>query len=268
MDISEKINDSIQILGQVNNIIALNDALVRQELDNLKKIFSLNDERNTLNEVLKLIKLREATIKMLEHFSEIDDQEEIEYQNHKIKFLHARLFAIEAFLTCSWSIYDILTGCCGCFVSGDSFADRDSNKNFAFNKLFIREKNSNSNISPHLLVELFTKNYGLEIEYFYLLRNKFVHELGYEITDTFISTKSGDACFQLTENARLSFQRKIDPNINQHNHPLLENNDLLEVFKVCVGKTDEAFCILLDASMNLYSSLIRSIILSKGGRLQ
>jgi len=269
MDLLEAISETNKCLASTAATIALNEKLLRTEPPEIRELLGYVNIGKSLAAIKEMLLLRQCSLDLLTGFKNTGGLLKVNYQTQEIAFPFARFFSVEAFLTSTWSIYDILVGHCSTFLCGQSIAAREPNKSPSLKSLFIRFKNSDAKYSPHIVVSTLTCDYDLEIEYFYKLRNIFVHSAGTHFTDIFLEQASGKDCFQLTPDALLNFKETMDLEIKQRNegHPLLTETDLLEIFKKCVKKVDDALCLLLRTSAATYSSLIGGIVISKGGKI-
>ncbi|MGA9407971.1 MAG: hypothetical protein WBW71_12635, partial [Bacteroidota bacterium] len=261
----------INSLEKVIEEKTLNQGKLISESDEVKQIFKYADEKTReLRELRGLILVRDSSIKILQKYKNIAITDEVELYGDTIPFSHARLLGIQAFLSCSWSVYDIITNYGRQLISGKPISERDSYK--SFRHLFIntrREKEGDDNpikYSPSLLINSLTNKYALEVEYFYAIRNIFLHESTIETVDCFVDNKTGADCYKLTEPARNKLKSKIaDITLSRNElNALLRKTDLLEIFEDCMKKVDEAHISLLHSATTFYTSLIHSIILSIG----
>ncbi len=267
MDIAQSLNCAIVSIEETQRIIALNEHLLRGVSNDVQRILGLTDYSLRLHDVVSLLDLRNSSKNILQGYKDAQANREVLHDNVKIPFSHARLFSIQAFISCTWSIYDITNSICSCMLCGKPIAVADQKKNSHLKKIFLEAKGTNSQSSPNIIVSTLTNINDLEIEYFYTVLNIFIHSAGNETRESFIEDTAGKDCFELSQAALDAINEKMDQDIkSRHSQDaLLRQTDLLIIFDHCLKKVDDVFCLLLDTSTVLYNSLIKNLVLMKGG---
>jgi hypothetical protein len=215
-----------------------------------QSFLQLTSHVETLRTLKRMLELRDVSFQVLQSYTEVEEKIEVEFNGINIPFSIARIFSLQAYLSCLWSIYDQLAG------FGRIFLHRNSGlENCNLKKMFINTGDRNTKVAMEMLSETLTNSFGFEIDLCYGIRNLFLHTSGLERTNAFVDSKTGSSAFEITANFLNSMTNDVSPNIlekaRRANHPGLSNSDLLELLRNCESSIDKACVFILRSSTSV-----------------
>ncbi len=173
----------------------------------------------------------------------------------RIKYSHARLIGVEAYLSLSWSLADRVSGFVGrvlCSADGGAFSDQGSAKLVSH---FVDSKDSLSRSTAGLLIDSIRRAFGWPIAVSYALRNHFIHDGGQQHEVDFFAGATSIDEFKINAKAWKNIRNRavaynvLPDNIRKNaNFPPAPEEDLRVLLTACEREMDEALGILLGSA--------------------
>lgn len=176
-------------------------------------------------------------------------------QPMRIKYSHARLIAVEAYLSLTWSLADNVSSFVGrvlCSSDGGAFNTQQSPKLVSH---FVNAKDSLRQSTAGLVFDSIRQTFGWPIAVSYALRNHFIHDGGQQHELVFFAGSSSGDRFRIladgwrhVRNRALSYEVVPDNMRKSANWPATPEDDLRVVLDVCERELDEAMGVLVGSA--------------------
>jgi hypothetical protein len=185
----------------------------------------------------------------------VDADDQIEFGGNLIKFSHARLIGVEAYLSLSWSIADRITEMAGrvlCTADGGALNEANAPKLVSH---FMRDSDRKSKTAV-MVFDSLRQTFGWAIALSYAIRNHFVHDGGLKSVEFFEGRTSADA-FKSSDAGWRPVERKaIGYNVSSNYlrpraaWPDAPRDDLRVLLNACEREMDDALGVLLASACN------------------
>lgn len=176
-------------------------------------------------------------------------------QPMRIKYSHARLIAVEAYLSLTWSLADNVSSFVGrvlCSSDGGAFNTQQSPTLVSH---FVNAKDSLRQSTAGLVFDSIRQTFGWPIAVSYALRNHFIHDGGQQHELVFFAGSSSGDRFRIladgwrhVRNRALSYEVVPDNMRKSANWPATPEDDLRVVLDVCERELDEAMGVLVGSA--------------------
>lgn len=180
-----------------------------------------------------------------------------------IPFSHARLLAINAYLSTSWSLTDGITSFIGrifCSPNQGFYAIESAKlvRNFV-------EADAVKKSTAGILYNFIPEFYGWPICLSYMLRNVFIHDGGKIKGKTIFKSSSAISAFEISDDAwgMLEVELKAkNPTVNQvaksatWAQPSRPITDIRAIIEACEQETDEALGVLLGTACHSFGAFL------------
>lgn len=173
----------------------------------------------------------------------------------RIKYSHARLIGIEAYLSLTWSLADRVSAFVGrvlCSSDGGAFNAQESAKLVSH---FVNSKDSLSKSTAGFVFDSIRQTFGWPIAVSYALRNHFIHDGGQQHEINFFAGNGSIDKFKILpegwrhiRNRAIGYEVLPDNVRKSANWPATPEDDLRVVIDVCEREMDEALGILLGSA--------------------
>ncbi len=173
----------------------------------------------------------------------------------RIKYSHARLIGVEAYLSLTWSLADRVSGFVGrvlCSADGGAFSDQGAAKLVSH---FVNPNDSLSKSTAGLLFDSIRRAFGWPIAVSYALRNHFIHDGGQQHEVDFFAGNTAIDEFKITAKGWKNIRNRavtynvLPDNIRKNaNFPTTPEEDLRVLLNACEREMDEALGILLGSA--------------------
>ncbi len=211
--------------------------------DHIRK---LADTRGALIQATGLISARAAAWGALERIDTMVDADEmVELWGASVAFSDARMIIVQAYLSVSWSLVDMLTAAVGRFVCIEAVG-KNRMKPAKMWEHFVRDGKS----LPTDLHGILSHGYGLPVAVSYALRNHFVHDGAQHDDQTFF--EGAGATFKVSDSGWQFLQRKVfdEYKVSATDTLAVERwpwplDDVREVLSICERELDAATALVV-----------------------
>lgn len=173
----------------------------------------------------------------------------------RIKYSHARLIGVEAYLSLTWSLADRVSAFVGrvlCSSDGGAFNAQESARLVSH---FVNAEANLNKSTAGLVFDSIRKTFGWPIAVSYALRNHFIHDGGQRQDVDFFTGNGRIDKFKISpdgwrhvRNRAISYQVLPDNVRKNANWPSTPEDDLRVVMDVCEREMDEALGVLVGSA--------------------
>lgn len=230
----------------------------------------LNSAASTHNRIQDwhdTLQARESALIVLRSIVNDTDREgKVLFGTVRITFPHARLFAVNAYLTAFWSLADLITSWTGQILCTQKMCNQGRMAKLTSH--FTGTKTNDSGAA--LVVGSVGPIFGWPTALLYVLRNQFVHEGGFiEGSPIFLSNQPQDEYLLFKEGwskvKKTAEQKDDGAKSDQHrmtSPPWMdeEQPDLIEIFCDCEREMDDALGILVGSASHLLAAQVTFLL--------
>jgi hypothetical protein len=259
--LDERLEAAQRTLEDADSCLVRNAALVNAG-DQLRRSLAMSSSIAHWRELLAARNAARDLLAGLEERSEQDDFVVVQFgvprraaQPLRIQYSHARLIAVEAYLSLTWSLADCMSLFVGrvlCSSDGGAFNAQQSPKLVSH---FVNQKDSLRQSTAGLLYDSIRQTFGWPIAVSYALRNHFIHDGGQQQDVAFFAGAGSIDRFRILDdgwkrirNRALSYEVLPDNMRKSANWPAAPEEDLRVVLDVCEREVDEALGVLLGSA--------------------
>ena len=250
--LEERLNDAQSGQMAIDSVLAQHPGKLRPEVESaIRKVLVSS---GGIEHWMTLIHARKSAWSLIEDLeNKVDSEDCVNFGSSSMKFVHARLLGVQAYLTCCWSLADQIIGWAGrvlCTPNGG--LNESSPPQLVSHFLRSERKKHTLNAFYGTIPETF----GWPIGIFYALRNHFVHDGGQKLGVEFFESPnsmrafevSNEAWLEIEEVVRNKYNLEITMQTNTATWPDNPLSDIREVFKVCERESDDALGIILGSA--------------------
>jgi hypothetical protein len=182
----------------------------------------------------------------------------------RVKYSHARLIGIEAYLSLTWALADRLSAFAGrvlCSNAGNAFHEQQSPKLVSH---FVNSEKELSASTAGLVFDSIRQTFGWPIAISYALRNHFIHDGAQRNELNFFADDASTEKFKIrpsgwkqVRNQALGYSVLPQHIRSSANWPASPEDDLRVVLRVCEQEMDEALGILVGSACAALSSHLK-----------
>jgi hypothetical protein len=259
--LDDRLQDAKSKLDQASTLLNVN-AGVASPGDQLRRSLATATSIAHWRELLTARTAARELLTGLEDRIEPDDFVLVQYgrprrvaQPMRIKYSHARLIAVEAYLSLTWSLADHVSAFVGrvlCSSDGGAFNAQQSPKLVSH---FVNAKDSLRQSTAGLVFDSIRQTFGWPIGISYALRNHFVHDGGQQQEVAFFAGGDSTDKFKIlpdgwrhVRNRALSYEVVPENMRKSANWPATPEDDLRIVLDVCEREVDEALGVLVGSA--------------------
>ena len=259
--LDERLEVAKGTLDQANTLLNVNAGLVSVG-DQLRRSLATVSSIAHWRELLAARNAARELLSGLEDRIEQDDFVIVQFgtprraaQPMRIKYNQARLIAVEAYLSLTWSLADNISAFAGrvlCSSDGGAFNAQQSPKLVSH---FVDVKGSLRQSTAGLMFDSIRQTFGWPIGVSYALRNHFIHDGGQRQEVAFFAGSSSTDRFRVladgwknVRNRALSYEVVPDNIRKSANWPATPEDDLRAVLDVCEREVDDALGVLVGSA--------------------
>jgi len=259
--LDERLEAAKRVLDEAGALLTGNAALVNAG-DQLQRSLATASNVAYWRELLVARSAARDLLTGLEDRVEQDDLVLVQFgiprraaQPMRIKYSHARLIAVEAYISLTWSLADCISAFVGrvlCSSDGGAFNTQQSPKLVSH---FVNHKGSLRASTAGLVFDSIRQTFGWPIAVSYALRNHFIHEGGQQQEVAFFTGNRSTDRFRILadgwkqiRNRALQSEVLPDNMRKSANWPPTPEDDLRIVLDVCEREVDEALGVLLGSA--------------------
>lgn len=259
--LDDRLQDAKSTLDQASTLLNAN-AGVASPGDQLRRSLAISASITHWRELLTARSAARELLTGLEDRIEPDEFVIVQFgrpqraaQPMRIKYSHARLIAVEAYLSLTWSLADNVSAFVGrvlCSSDGGAFNTQQSPKLVSH---FVNAKDSLRQSTAGLVFDSIRQTFGWPIAVSYALRNHFVHDGGQQQEVAFFAGSTSTDKFRIladgwrhVRNRALSYEVVPDNMRKSANWPPTPEEDLRVVLEVCEREVDDALGVLVGSA--------------------
>lgn len=250
--LKERLEDTKDVFAKVGETLNLNPGSLLTTVD--EEFKAISDCTSHIEHLLTMADARAVAWQFLEKLK-ADSDGFAQYNDVRVKFVHVRLIAVQAYVATNWSLADSVTGLAGRLVCTHRVAS-DQKKSVKLPSHFIREERNNS--TAGLLDASLFESYGWPVEISYAIRNAFVHDGGQKDTSNFFEPSEPAQGFRISDVGWKDILNSLPKAVTASQKrpgviwPINPQDDLREVLRVCERETDDALGVLIGSSCHAF----------------
>lgn len=191
--------------------------------------------------------------------TKVDAEDCLEFGGRRVKFVHARLIGLEAYLSLNWSLADRIAAMVGrvlCTIQGGAINDQSPAKLVSH---FIQEARTKETTAG-LAFDSVRQTFGWPIAISYAIRNHFVHDGGTQKEVDFFAGHTSAAAFKVSEKGWQYTERKAHGYSARREFsragatwPTDPTDDLRTVLLACEREMDDALGVLIGSACKAFA---------------
>jgi hypothetical protein len=215
---------------------------------------------------IDLIHTREAARQMLAGLEAKADprDDHVPFGDSRIKFQHARLIGVQAYLATNWAIADRMTGMAGRVLCIKTSLDNPQHPPQLLSH-FVGEETKNR--AAAMLFSSVRRTFGWPVGLSYALRNHFVHDGGQLPRATFFEGPDSKSGFRISDDGWRHVERRAQTyGVDSGHHragaawPTTPKDDLRILLDACERETDDALGVLVGSAVRSLVSHIGCLL--------
>ena len=256
--LDDRLRDARSALDQVDAAIRRHPGSIYPELETfVRKIVGYSAE---IDHWIGMLDARTAATRFLDGLEmRVDGEDRVSLGAIPVKFQHARLIGVQAYVTTTWALADSITGLVGRILCTVEKGSNEGVRPQLISHFVQREKAKKSTAAP--LFYSLRETFGWPIGLSYSIRNHFVHDGAYVDGYDFFEGPTSASAFKIsTDGWDRVVKRAESYGLDSSQHRggtgwmTSPQDNLRTVFQQCDLEMDDALGVLVGSAFHLFKS--------------